>query len=257
MRAVLFRHRFTQANLGTWLPSVGRWAAATAAVLLWAGCSGPQYAEPNPPRRFVFPGEQPASPPSHPTATALASSNPVPAASSSTRPAVPAAVGNVGGLGLIRIGDSVTVTFSDTPANVVIPPVQVRIGEDGHIPLPMNQAVLAAGKTVRQLEQEIRDLLVPRFYKQMTVTVKTEERFYFVGGEVRNPNRFYYAGQITVLRAIDTAGGFTDFANRRRIELTRQDGRKIVVNYNKALRDPKLDPEVYPNDQIVVPRRLF
>jgi len=163
----------------------------------------------------------------------------------------------VGGLGLIRVGDSITVTFSDTPPNVRIEPIQVRIGEDGHIPLPLNQTIQAAGKTVRQLEKEIVDLYVPKFYKQMSVTVKTEERFYFVGGEVRNPNRFLYAGQITVLRAIDTAGGFTDFANRKRIELTRQDGRKIIVNYQKALKDPKLDPEVYPNDQIVVPRRLF
>lgn len=259
MRATLLPHRLTKPGRGAWLNGACRWAAAAATGLVLAGCSGPQYADPNPSHRFVFPGEQPvpAPLPTQPAAPPLASSNPVPPVSSSTKPAAPAAVANVGGLGLVRVGDAVTVTFSDTPPNVVIPPVQVRIGEDGHIPLPMNQTVLAAGKTVRQLEQEIRDLLVPRFYKQMTVTVKTEERFYYVGGEVRNPNRQLYIGQITVLRAIDTAGGFTDFANRRRIELTRQDGRKIIINYYKARKNPKLDPEVYPNDQIVVPRRLF
>lgn len=250
MRAIPLSHHLAAPDRRAWWNRLSQWVAATAASLLLAGCSGPQYAEPNPPNRFTFPGEQPA-----PTGATV--SNAPAAQRSPGAPGLPAAVGSVGGLGLIRVGDLVTVTFSDTPPNVVIPPLQVRIGEDGHIPLPMNQTVLAAGKTVRQLEQEIRDLLVPRFYKQMTVTVKTEERFYFVGGEVRVPNRFPYVGQITVLRAIDSAGGFTDFANRRRIELTRQDGRKIIVNYYKVRKDPKLDPEVYPNDQIVVPRRLF
>jgi hypothetical protein len=37
--------------------------------------------------------------------------------------------------------------------------------------------------------------------------------------------------------------------------MTRQGGEKVRINYKKALRDPKLDPEVYPNDQIIVHRR--
>jgi|YelNatPaOPRAMG01_1025707.scaffolds.fasta_scaffold02503_3 polysaccharide export outer membrane protein len=253
MRTNLLAGWPAKVRAATWCIAVQGLGAIAAVGLLCSGCSGPQYAEPNPAHRFVFPGEQPPATLSQPATNLPGTPAPAPASASTT----PAAVGNVGGLGLIRVGDSITVTFSDTPPNVRIEPIQVRIGEDGHIPLPLNQTIQAAGKTVRQLEKEIVDLYVPKFYKQMSVTVKTEERFYFVGGEVRNPNRFLYAGQITVLRAIDTAGGFTDFANRKRIELTRQDGRKIIVNYQKALKDPKLDPEVYPNDQIVVPRRLF
>jgi polysaccharide export outer membrane protein len=162
-----------------------------------------------------------------------------------------------GAVGLIRVGDTVTISFSDLPPQVVINPVQMRIGEDGNVTLHLNQTVQAAGKTARALEQEIRSLYVPKYYNYMTVTVKTEERFYFVGGEVRNPNRVLYFGPITVLRAIDTAGGFTDFANRKKIELTRQDGKKIKINYAKAVKDAKLDPEVYPNDQILVPKRFW
>jgi protein involved in polysaccharide export with SLBB domain len=65
-------------------------------------------------------------------------------------------------------------------------------------------------------------------------------------------------GEITVLRAIDTAGGFTDFANRKNIELRRATtGEKVRVNWHKAIKDPKLDPQVYPNDQIVVHKRFF
>ena len=68
-------------------------------------------------------------------------------------------------------------------------------------------------------------------------------------------NRQIYTGPITVLRAIDSAGGFSDFANRNNIELTRQTGEKIKVSWKKAVKDSKLDPEVYPNDQIIVHRR--
>ena len=164
---------------------------------------------------------------------------------------------NLGAVGLIRVGDSITITFADLPPNVLIPESRMRLAEDGNITLHMNFTVKAAGKTARQLEQEIRTLYVPKLYNYMTVTVKTEERFYFVGGEVKNPNRQMYFGPITVLRAIDTAGGFTDFANRGKIEITRQNGEKIKVEWKKAVKNPKLDPEVFPNDQIIVHRRFF
>ena len=233
-------------------PAFCIWAAAS---LLLSGCSGPQYAEPNPASRFVFPGEQPA-----PTVAALrsdldANAGAVPPPSGTNLLPSAASIANAGSVGWIRVGDSITVTFSDTPPNVIIQPIETRILSDGNITLHLNQTVKAAGKSTRQLEQEIRDLYVPRFYNYMTVSVKTEQRFYYVGGEVKNAGRQFWVGPITVLRAIDTAGGFTDFANRSKIELTRQNGEKVMINYNKARKNPKLDPEVYPNDQIVVAQR--
>jgi protein involved in polysaccharide export with SLBB domain len=64
-------------------------------------------------------------------------------------------------------------------------------------------------------------------------------------------------GEMTVLRAIDTVGGFTDFAKKTRIELRRANGEVHVINWDKARKDPKLDLKVYPNDQIMVPRRFL
>ena len=225
--------------------------AALAAWML-AGCADMQYADPNPKKRFVFPGEQPAPVPAASPSTAGARP---PAASPPVSPPPAILSPSNTPVGTILVGEMVTVTFSDLPDKVLIPEGKMRIAEDGKITLHLNVTVHAAGKTTRQLEQEIRSLYVPKYYNYMTVTVKTEERVYFVGGEVRNPNRQFYVGPITVLRAIDTAGGFTDFANRSNIELTRQGGQKIRINYKKALKDPKLDPEVYPNDQIIVHRR--
>jgi len=57
------------------------------------------------------------------------------------------------------------------------------------------------------------------------------------------------------LRAIDTANGFTEYANKRKIELTRSTGEKFIIDGKKALKKPELDMEVLPNDRIYVPRR--
>jgi polysaccharide export outer membrane protein len=78
-----------------------------------------------------------------------------------------------------------------------------------------------------------------------------------VGGEVKNSGRFPYLGEITVLRAIDSAGGFTDFARRNAIELRRASGESHTVDWKRAKKNPKLDLPIYPNDQIIVPQRLY
>jgi len=66
-----------------------------------------------------------------------------------------------------------------------------------------------------------------------------------------------YIGRMTVLRAIDTAGGFTDFAQRKKIEVRRASGQKLTVNWYDAVKNPSKDPEVFPNDQIIVHKKWF
>jgi polysaccharide export outer membrane protein len=118
---------------------------------------------------------------------------------------------------------------------------------------------MAAGKTTGDLEKEIRKCYVPNYYKYMTVSVRQQEstRWYYINGEVKSPNRQIYNSRITVLKAIASAGGFTDFANKKKVKLTRVDGRTQTVNCVKALDNPSLDPEVYPGDTIHVPRRIW
>ena len=154
----------------------------------------------------------------------------------------------------LTVGETVTISWSDLP-----PPgwaeSKIRIGEDGKIILPFNVTVMAAGKTANQLAEDIRKEYVPRYFVRITPTVKTEERFYFVGGEVKIPARQPYLGEMTVLRAIDTAGGFTDFADRDHIELRRQNGAPQIVKWSKIIKGKESDPQVFPNDQITVHKR--
>ncbi|MGA4643821.1 polysaccharide biosynthesis/export family protein [Limisphaera sp. 4302-co] len=153
-----------------------------------------------------------------------------------------------------RIGDTVTVTFSGVEPPP--PPHEERIKEDGTITLPMIGSVIAAGKTAGELQKEIQERY-SRYYTRLTVTVKSLERFYYVGGEVRSPGRYPWLGELTVTQAIQSAGDFTDFARKTRVLLVRANGQTEVVNCRKAIENPELDPKVMPGDRIHVPRRFW
>lgn len=158
---------------------------------------------------------------------------------------------------VFRVGDSLTITFTDMP--VQFSPFEEKIKEDGTITLLQNMTFTAVGMTPRDLAKEIRKRYVPDYYKYMTVTVKQPDntRWYYVEGEVKGASRQIYNSRITLLKAITSAGGFTDFANKKKVTLTRVDGRTITVNCVKARGNPKLDPEIYPGDRIYVPRSIW
>ncbi len=158
---------------------------------------------------------------------------------------------------VLQPGQIIQVTFSDLSEHM--PPFEQIIREDGTITLAYNKSFHAAGKTRSQLEQEIHDAYVPGIYVRLTVTVAhtQQTRFYYVGGEVKAPGRQIWIGPITVTRAIQSAGDFTDFANKKKVRLTRADGRTQTVNCIKALEHPEIDPQVFPGDKISVPRKMF
>ncbi len=171
--------------------------------------------------------------------------------------ASPAAAGtqsNYSEVARFHIGETVSVAFSGPPDS--IDPHEELIKEDGSITLPLIGSVKALGKTAGELQNEIHDLYVPKYYVRLNVTVKPGDLIYYVRGEVKQPGREIYVGETTVTKAITSAGDFTDFASHK-VTLIRAGGGSIKVNVDKALEDPTLDPQIYPGDQITVPRRLW
>ena len=154
-----------------------------------------------------------------------------------------------------HVGDTVTVVFDGLPEQ--LPPHEEPIKEDGTITLDNIGPVKAVGKTAGQLQNEIHDLYVPKYYTHLTVTVKTGDRVFYVTGEVKGPGRQIYSGQMTVTKAITSAQDFTDFANRKKVWLIRANGQRIKVNCDDIMDGTVPDPQVYPGDQIQVTRRLF
>jgi polysaccharide export outer membrane protein len=159
----------------------------------------------------------------------------------------------------IRPGDSLLVTFFDLPKEPFVIPYEERVKEDGTILLLQNLTFVAAGKTRAELEKEIHDAYVPKYYVRLTVSVRQqkETQFYYVLGEVKMPGRQIYVSRLTVLGAIASAQGFTDFARQTGVKLTRADGHLFTINCLKARSDPRLDLEVFPGDKVDVPRRSW
>ena len=157
---------------------------------------------------------------------------------------------------LLEPGNPVTISFSGL--STVPLPFTCRIREDGTITPPyLNKQIKAAGKTIGALEQELEIEYVPKIYRTINVTIRTAERFYFVGGEVRQPSRQPYIGRITVSQAIQSAGDFTDFADQRKVRVFRSNNKVQIVDCKAALEDPSKDLSIYPGDRIVVDSKLF
>ncbi|HEY3762400.1 MAG TPA: polysaccharide biosynthesis/export family protein [Verrucomicrobiae bacterium] len=158
------------------------------------------------------------------------------------------------------IGDTVNVAFSGLPNGdpMMTQAHQEPIKEDGTISLPYIGSVVAAGKTAGELQTEIHDLYVPKYYFSLTVTVSPGDRVYYVGGEIKGDGRQLYVDGTTVTKAIQSAGGLTDFANHHNLKLIRAaTGQVVTVDYDQALQNPADDLPVYPNDQINVSKRLW
>ncbi len=156
---------------------------------------------------------------------------------------------------MLRPGDRVEIDFSGN-SNAPKEPHREQIRDDGYIQPPLlGTNIVAAGKTIGQLQSELHDLYVPGFFTTLTVTVRVEDRYFSVGGQVKSPGLKIYLTEMTVTKAIQAAGDFTDFANRRKVEIRRKDGSRFVVDCKRALRHPKEDLQIYPGDQITVPQR--
>jgi len=155
----------------------------------------------------------------------------------------------------IRKGELLTIELLDIGAPSKI---EQSVSEDGTITLPLlSERVPAAGKKASQLQDAIRDLYVPRYYRRMTVNIKRENRYYFVRGQVKNPGQRVWTGDMTVTRAIASAGDFTDYAKKTKVQIIRANGRTQTMDAVNALKHPEKDLPIYPGDSVFVPLSVW
>ncbi len=154
---------------------------------------------------------------------------------------------------VILLGDTLTISLLDIPDSPGERQHAVRA--DGTVNMFRLGPVPAAGMKFSDFERETKNAYITNeYYKQITVVVKTGERFYTVAGEVNNRARMLYSGHITVLRAIGSCGDFTEFANRSKVEITRADGTREFVDCKLARKDARYDRTICPGDYILVPK---
>lgn len=150
-----------------------------------------------------------------------------------------------------------TSTGSDGDPGPISAPQSYLISDDGTISLPLIGRMQAAGKSPGELQDEIQHAYVPQYYVRLTVTLTSPNRAYYVGGEVAHSGPQVYIGETSVTTAIQAAGDLTQFANHHKIWITRKDGTRVKVDYDKALNDSTQDLPIFPGDKIQVQRRYF
>lgn len=159
---------------------------------------------------------------------------------------------------LIGPGDLLEVAVWDNTAISRTVPVR----PDGKISLPLLHDVQAAGRTPMQLQELINQSLTT-YIETPAVSVIVKEVHSFkvsVIGQVKTPGRFELAGHATVLDVLAMAGGLTEFADRGRIVILRQEEtltKQIPFAYDKLVsRNDSSGSQtnffLQPNDIIVV-----
>lgn len=135
--------------------------------------------------------------------------------------------------------------------------IEEIVDERGYVTLPYIDDVLAAGRTSSELEREIQRIYIERqIYRTITVSVVSPAQSFFVQGEVRQPQRYPLVTGTTVLQAIAAAGGYTEYADPKKVSLTR--GRDVkLINMRDVERNPQQDLSVESGDVIRVPRSIF
>ncbi|SFJ55908.1 polysaccharide biosynthesis/export family protein [Celeribacter neptunius] len=170
----------------------------------------------------------------------------------------------------IRSGDLLRVeVLEDSTINR-----EVLVAPDGRISLPLAGNIRVSGASIPEAQRRVTDGLASNFATRPTVvvsllqlrpdTVATPSTIdIYVIGEVNNPGMLSIAGGSTLLQALSQAGGFTDFAAEKRVQLRRVvEGRETVakLNYKRVLNGEAgvALSEMQDGDVIVVPaRRLF
>jgi polysaccharide export outer membrane protein len=158
---------------------------------------------------------------------------------------------------LLRGGDTLIIRLTGVPAQDQ-GIFEVKVDESGKISMPHIGSLVAANNTTVELKKLIESTyLKEEIFTNPNVTVDLkEQRFVDVTGEVRMPQRVPYTKDLTALGAVAACGGFTDFANRRRVRLT-QGGQTQEFNAKEIQADQGRDIRLKPNDKIQVDRSIF
>ena len=165
-------------------------------------------------------------------------------------PVIPAATSTA----QLRPGDSLNIAVQGVPdSNSYV----VQIDEQGVISLPFIGTMTAAGLSTADLSQRIRETYVAKkIYTNVDVSVSVTERYIYVGGEVQRPGRIVWTPDLTVAKAIQSAGGFTLYAKETAVTLVR-DKAAYPIDVKLAQRNPSQDPRLMPGDSVQVPRSPF
>ena len=160
----------------------------------------------------------------------------------------PQAVADSDGPYLLDTGDKLRVFVYGQPNLSRL----YAVDHGGAISMPLIGRVPARGTTTYQLESRIKGRLGAKYVKDPEVTVDVaQNRPFFILGEVRTAGQYPYVSGMTVKAAVAIAGGYSERANQRKIQITRR------INGLVEKLDVPDDYVVRPGDTLLVYERFL
>ena len=143
----------------------------------------------------------------------------------------------------------------------------LRVNDNGELEVPYIGLVPAQGRTCRELAYAVKASLEKEYYYHATVILaiervseKSRGRIYVYGSvKGQGPQEIPADESYTVSKAIIRAGGFGDFANKRKVKVTRKNGQDFTIDLKRVIEEGRTDEDMVlqPDDQIYVPQRLI
>lgn len=133
---------------------------------------------------------------------------------------------------------------------------QFVVRPDGKITLPLSGDMAVEGKTLDAVKEEIVKAYGEQLNRpEVTVSLlRVGSKKYYLVGEVNRTGMFPLIVPITILEALNAAGGLREFANKKKIVILRGNQR-IKFNYDEVMKGKKLEQNILieNGDQVFVP----
>ncbi len=122
----------------------------------------------------------------------------------------------------------------------------MSVRPDGVITVDLLGEIHASGLTPEQLTQKLKDeyaKLINNPIVIVSVQQVRSKKYYLSGGLVHN-GEVPLVVPTTVMEAISISGGFTEFANKKKVVILRGD-KRFYFNYNEVVKGKKLEQNIY------------
>jgi protein involved in polysaccharide export with SLBB domain len=150
------------------------------------------------------------------------------------------------------------------------PSSSLTVNDSGQVRVPYLGSITAINRTPRDLAYQIKHALEKKLFKRATVLLLVEKKTarspgkIYITGEVARPGALELRGNesLTLSQAILEAGGFSDYANRRKVKVTRRSGAQSeakIIDVAAVIDQGRtdLDFALKPGDVVIVPQRFL
>lgn len=115
-----------------------------------------------------------------------------------------------------------------------------------------------SGQQTKQIELDLNQLIV-KGDTDLNILIRDNDsiyiskaKIYYVSGEVKKPDSYKHEKELTVIKAVTRAGGFSKIAAKNKVRIIR-----VIDGKKHMFENVKMDDPVLPEDVIVVPESFF